>query len=59
MVDDRDKAIRDYIPQAINLGIVRPEVQVDKFESKLVMFQDALNSRAIQWTAIKRSSSTP
>ena len=41
MADDRDRAIRDYVvltPQAINLGIVRPEVQADNLEVKLVMF---------------------
>ena len=42
MADDRDRAIRDYVvltPQAINPGIVRPEVQAAKFELKLMMFQ--------------------
>ena len=41
MADDRDKAIRDYVvltPLAIHLGIVRPDVQVDNFELKVVMF---------------------
>ena len=40
MVDDRDKAIKDYAVltrRAINLGIVRPKVQTDNFEFKLVM----------------------
>ena len=42
MTDDRDRAIRDYAvltPQAIHPGIVRPDVHVDNFELKLVMFQ--------------------
>ena len=42
MANDRDRAIRDYAmltPQAIHLGIVRPDVQVDNFELKPVMFQ--------------------
>ena len=42
MADDRDKATRDYAvltPQAVNSGIVGPEVQADNFELKLVMFQ--------------------
>ena len=42
MADDRDKAIRDYVvltPYAINPRIVRPKVQDDNFELKLVMFQ--------------------
>ena len=40
--DDRDRAIRDYVvltPQAINPGIVKPEVQAAKFELKPMMFQ--------------------
>ena len=42
MANDRDRAIRDYAvltPQAIHPGIVRPNVQGDNFEFKLVMFQ--------------------
>lgn len=42
MADDRDNVIRDYvvlIPQAINPVIVRPEVQIDNFDLKLVIFQ--------------------
>ena len=42
MANDRDRAIRDYAmltPQAIHPGIVRPGVQADNFELKLVMFQ--------------------
>ncbi|XP_024046569.1 uncharacterized protein LOC112100926 [Citrus clementina] len=42
MANDRDRAIRDYTvltPQAIHPGIVRPDVQADNFELKLVMFQ--------------------
>ncbi|KAH9801229.1 hypothetical protein KPL71_000949 [Citrus sinensis] len=42
MANDRDRAIRDYAvltPQAIHPGIVRPDVQGDNFELKLVMFQ--------------------
>ena len=41
MADDKNRAIRDYAmltPQAINLGIVRPEVQADNFGLKPVMF---------------------
>ena len=42
MADDKDKAIIDYAmltPQAINLRIVRLEVQAANFEHKLEMFQ--------------------
>ena len=42
MANDRDRVIRDYAvltPQAINPEIVRPELQVDNFELKPVMFQ--------------------
>ena len=42
MVDNGDSAIRDYTvltPQAINPGIVRPEVKANNFDLKLVMFQ--------------------
>ncbi|KAH9667508.1 hypothetical protein KPL70_021064 [Citrus sinensis] len=42
MANDRDRAIRDcavLTPQAIHLGIVRPDVQADNFELKLMMFQ--------------------
>ncbi|KAH9780492.1 hypothetical protein KPL71_008099 [Citrus sinensis] len=42
MANDRDRVIRDYAvltPQAIHLGIVRPDVQADNFELKPVMFQ--------------------
>ena len=42
MVDDRDRAIRDYAvltPQFVHPGIVRPEVEAINFEFKLVMFQ--------------------
>ena len=41
MANDKDRAIRDYAvltPQAIHLGIVRPDVQADNFELKPVMF---------------------
>ena len=41
MVNDRDRAIRDYAmltPQTIHPGIVRPDVQAENFELKLVMF---------------------
>ena len=41
MTDDIDRAIRDYgvlTPQAMHLGIVRPDVQADNFELKPVMF---------------------
>ena len=37
MANDRDRAIRDYAvltPQAIHPGIVRSDVQADKFELK-------------------------
>ena len=36
MADDRDYTV--LTPQAINLGIVKPEVQADNFELKPVMF---------------------
>ena len=36
MAYDRDYAV--LTPQAINPGIVKPEVQADHFEIKLVMF---------------------
>ena len=42
MVDDRDRAIRDYVvltPQVVHLGIIRPEVEAANFEFKPVMFQ--------------------
>ena len=42
MTDDRDRVIRDYVvltSQAIHPGIGRPDVQANKFEFKLVMFQ--------------------
>ena len=42
MANDRDRAIQDYAmltPQAIHPGILRPDVQADNFELKLVMFQ--------------------
>ncbi|KAH9656597.1 hypothetical protein KPL70_022740 [Citrus sinensis] len=41
MVNDRDKAIRDYVvltAQAIHPGIVRPDIQAGNFELKPVMF---------------------
>ena len=42
MADDRERATRDFAvltPQAINLCIVRSEMQADNFEFKLVMIQ--------------------
>ena len=42
MAGDKDGVIRDYTvltPQATHSEIVRPEVQADNFELKLVMFQ--------------------
>ncbi|KAH9725969.1 hypothetical protein KPL70_008085 [Citrus sinensis] len=42
MVDDRDKAIRDYAvltPQVVHPGIIRLEVEAANFELKPVMFQ--------------------
>ncbi|XP_024042922.1 uncharacterized protein LOC112099709 [Citrus clementina] len=42
MVDDRDKAIRDYAvltPQVVHPGIIRLEVEAVNFELKPVMFQ--------------------
>ena len=42
MANDRDRVIREYgvlTPQAIHPGIVRPDIQIDNFELKPVMFQ--------------------
>ena len=42
MVDDRDRAIRDYVvltPQVVHPGIIITEVQAGNFELKLMMFQ--------------------
>ena len=42
MVDDKDRAIRDYVvlaPQVIHLGIIRHEVEAANFELKPVIFQ--------------------
>ncbi|XP_024043141.1 uncharacterized protein LOC112099867 [Citrus clementina] len=42
MVNDRDRAIRDYAvltPQAIHPEIVKPDVQIENFELKPMMFQ--------------------
>lgn len=41
MVDDRDRAIRDYVvlnPRAINHGIVISKVLANNFELKLIIF---------------------
>lgn len=42
MVDDKDRAIRDYAVltlQAIHIGIVRPELDANNFEFNPMMFQ--------------------